>query len=151
MFGRQGNADRVNAKMFDDTGEYGAGSAIAQQPSADLSAEHLTIEDFVTVIGEIVNQLDLLNATVGLAGAVEIDLEFTMIADEVRILAREIRLAAVGVAAAVTASGTISGEVAAALTGIKNTVQHINELMANAAATDIATRHGSLSLSRLCN
>jgi methyl-accepting chemotaxis protein len=158
MFGWQGSADRKDAKTLGDRAEPAAERATAQASSADLGARLLTVADltlegFAAIIGDITGQIDLLNATIESAHAVEVEHEFAIIAGEVRTLAGEIRQAADAIAAAVTASGSISGEVAAALTGIKDAIQHINELMANAAAADMVARHASqpLSLHRLCN
>ena len=158
MFGWQGSPDRKNAKALDDMAEPAAERATAQVSSADLGARllavaDLTMESFGAIIADITSQIDLLNATIESTHAVEVQGEFAMIAGEVRILASEIRQAADAVAAAMTASGSISGEVAAALTGIKDAIQHINELMVSAAAADMVTRHAfqPLPLSRLCN
>jgi hypothetical protein len=117
---------------------------LTQTPSADLdacrsSAISLTIEDFAGLIGDVTGRLDLLDATIGSAGAANVEREFAIIAAEVRIFAAQVRKAADGMAAAVTASGRISGEVATALAGIKESIQHINDLIANAAAPDMTS------------
>ena len=158
MFGWQGNANRMNAKTLDDRAEPAAGSAMAQASSADpdagpLNVADLTMGGFAAVISDIIGQIDLLNATIESACAVEVEHEFATIAGEVRTLAGQVRQAADGIAAAVAASGSISGEVATALSGIKDAIQRINELMANAAAAEM-TSGGSVQavpLSRFCN
>jgi methyl-accepting chemotaxis protein len=158
MFGWQGSPDRKNSKTLDDRAEPVAERATAQVSSADLGARllavaDLTMEGFAAIIADITSQIDLLNATIESAHAVEVEHEFAMIAGEVRTLASDIRQAADAIAAAMTASGGVSCEVGAALTGIKDAIQHINELMANAAAADMVSRHAfqTLPLPRLCN
>jgi methyl-accepting chemotaxis protein len=157
MFGWRGNANRMNAKTLDDRAEP-AGSAMAQAPSADpdagpLSVVDLTMGGFATVIGDIIGQIDLLNTTIESACAAEVEHEFAMIAGEVRTLAGQVRQAADGIAAAVAASGSISSEVATALSGIKDAIQRINELMANAAAAERMNGRSlqALPRSRFCN
>ena len=81
MFGWQGNANRMNAKMLGDRAEPD-GSAMAQASSADPD---LTMGGFATVIGDIIGQIDLLNATIESACAVEVEHEFAMIAGEVSL------------------------------------------------------------------
>jgi methyl-accepting chemotaxis protein len=158
MFGWQGSPDRKNSKTLDDRAEPVAERATAQMSSAELGAHLLTVVDLTmeglpAIIGDITSQIDQLNATIESVHAVEVEHEFAMIAGEVRTLASDIRQAADAIAAAMTASGGISGEVGAALAGIKDAIQHINELMANAAAADMVTRHTfqTLPLPRLCN
>jgi methyl-accepting chemotaxis protein len=157
MFGRRGNANRMNAKTLDDRAEP-AGSAMAQAPSADpdagpLSVVGLTMGGFATVIGDIIGQIDLLNTTIESACAVEVEHEFAMIAGEVRTVAGQVRQAADGIAAAVGAPGSISSEVATALAGIKDAIQRINELMANAAPAEMMSGRSSQAVprSRFCN
>jgi methyl-accepting chemotaxis protein len=158
MFGWQGSPDRKNSKTLDDGAEPVAERATAQVSSANLGAHLLTVADltmegFAAIIGDITSQIDQLKATIESVHAVEVEGEFAMIAGEVRTLASDIRQAAEAIAAAMIASGRISGEVEPALTGIKDAIQHINELMANAAAADMVTRHAfqTLPLPRLCN
>jgi methyl-accepting chemotaxis protein len=142
MFGWQGNADRMKVKSLADRAEPAAGPATAEASSADLEARSsrvvdLTMERFAAVIDDITGQIGLLNATIESACAVEAEHEFAMIAGEVRTLAGQVRQAADSIALAVTASGSVSGEVANALAGIKDAIHRINELMASAAAADI--------------
>jgi methyl-accepting chemotaxis protein len=133
----------MNAKTLDARAELAGRPAMAQAPSTDLSAADLTIEDFAALIGDVTGQLDLLDATIESARAAKVEREFAMIAAEVRILTAQVRQAADGIAAAVTASGRISPEVATALAGIKEAIQHINDLIANAAAAEVTNRVSS--------
>jgi methyl-accepting chemotaxis protein len=133
----------MNAKTLDDRPEPVSRPAIAQ--SADLgtrqpSAGDLTIEDFAVLIGDVTGQLDLLDATIELAGAAKVERELAVIAPEVRILTAQVRQAADRIAAAVKTSGRISQEVATALAGIKEAVQHIAGLIANAATAEMVSR-----------
>lgn len=123
----------MNAKIRD--ARPAARRATAQ--SADLGARQscdLGIEDFAVLIGDVTGQLDLLDATIESAGAAKV--EFALIAPEVRILAAQVRQAADRIAAAVTASGRVSHEVATAIVGIKEAVQHIGGLIANATSAE---------------
>jgi hypothetical protein len=146
-------ADRMNAKTLDAPAELAGRPAMAQAPSTDLSAADLTIEDFAALISDVTGQFDLLNATIGSSGAVKAEREFATIVAEVRILTAQVRQAADGIATAVKASGRISGEVATALAGIKEAVQHISGLIVKAAEAEVTKRASSqvVPLSSLSN
>jgi methyl-accepting chemotaxis protein len=136
------NVDRANVDALRDMSEPAAGQAVMQTPSVDLQAPQLsaaaqTIEGFVSLIGDITGQIDLLNATIESACACEG--EFAVIAGEVRTLAAQVRQAADAIA--IAASNGISGEVSAALEGIKGAIHRINVLMAEATVAASLGRH----------
>jgi methyl-accepting chemotaxis protein len=147
MFGWLRNAVRANAKMLRDM-EPAAGQTIMQTPSTDLQVRQLSvaahrIEGFASLIGDITGQIDLLNATIESACACEG--EFAVVASEVRMLAADVRLAADAIATAVAASNGVSGEVAAALEGIRYTIRRINRLIADAIAAQSMNRQSKRS------
>jgi methyl-accepting chemotaxis protein len=133
MFGWQRNADRAYAITLLDREPVAA----QMTPAADIEIRQLsvaarTIEGFASLIGDITEQIDLLNATIESACACEG--EFAVVAGEVRTLAAQVRLAADAIATAVAGSDGISSEVAAALEGIRHAIHRINTLMADAIA-----------------
>ena len=128
----------MNAKTLDARAEPAGPPAMVETPPPDFgacrsSAADVTIDDFVALISDVTGQLDPAN----------VKCEFAMIAAEFGILAAQIRQAADGITAAVTASGRISREVATALAGIRAAIQHINAPMASLAAPEM-TSPGSL-------
>jgi methyl-accepting chemotaxis protein len=144
MFGWQRNFDRANIDALRDMSEPVAGQTVTQTPCVDLQARQLsakaqTVEGFASLIGDITGQIELLNATIESACACEG--EFAVIAGEVRTLAAQVRQAADTIALAVAASNGISGEVSAALVGIKGAIHRINVLMAEATAAESMSRH----------
>jgi methyl-accepting chemotaxis protein len=130
----------MKPKTFDAGAAPAKGAAVARASLEDFdpgpfSAADLTMGEFAGVIGDLTRQFDQLNVAVESARAHENAHDLAMIADEVRILAREIRRAADGIAsAAMDSAGFVSGNVVVALAGIKDAIQRISELMVNAAA-----------------
>jgi methyl-accepting chemotaxis protein len=131
MFGWQRNADRAYAITLGENEPMAAKMTLA----ADLEIQQLsvaaqTIEGFASLIGDITDQIDLLNATI--ESACTCEGEFGVVAGEVRTFAAQVRLAADAIATA--GSDGISSEVAAALEGIRHAIHRINMLMADAIA-----------------
>jgi len=154
MFGWQRNADRANDSdaLHPETGPAAAGPTITHPPSAEAQANDVqvrqfsaatqTTEGFASLIGDITGQIDLLNATI--ESVCDHEGEFAMIAGEVRTLAGQVRQAA----AAVAATNGISGEVSAALEGIRDAIHRISALMAAASAAELMSRHSPQSRQR---
>jgi methyl-accepting chemotaxis protein len=147
MFGWQRNADRAYAITLRESEPVAA----KMTPAADLEIRQLsvaaqTIEGFASLIGDITDQIDLLNATI--ESACTCEGEFAVVAGEVKTLAAGVRLAADAIATAVAGSDGISGEVAAALEGIRHAIHRINTLMADAIAAS-STDGDSMRLAQL--
>jgi methyl-accepting chemotaxis protein len=155
MFGWRSNADRANGDMLGTRAERTAGRAVMRTPAAgahprESNAAEQTSEGSVMLIGEIAVQIDLLNASIESGCAGNVGREFVMIAGEMRTLAGEVRQAAGAIAAAVTASGGVSRDVAAALEGIEDAVRRVAELMANAGGAALTSYHAVQPSERSC-
>jgi methyl-accepting chemotaxis protein len=151
MFGWQGKRDRAKVSAPHGVSEMTPRQTMTAMESCDvracqLSAAAETIEGFANLIGDITGQIDQLNATI--ESACTCDGEFSTIAGEVRILAVQVRQATDVIATAVATSNCISGDVAAALEGIKDAICRINALMAGAAEAELIGRQFQRSQQR---
>jgi methyl-accepting chemotaxis protein len=115
--------------------------AVSQVGSADAQAERLSaaakaMEGIVDLIGDITGQINLLalNATIESARAGQAGRGFAVVAGEVKSLAGQAKQATDRISAEISTLNGISGEVVAALGGIRSAIQHVSEFVANTAA-----------------
>jgi len=118
-----------------------AGRAVMQVESANEQADRLSaaaqaMEGIVGLIGDITGQINLLalNATIESARAGEAGRGFAVVAGEVKNLAGQAKQATDRITAEIATLNAVSGEVIAALGGIKDAIDHVNEFVANTAA-----------------
>ena len=118
-----------------------AGRAVMQVVSANEQADRLSaaaqaMEGIVGLIGDITGQINLLalNATIESARAGEAGRGFAVVAGEVKNLAGQAKQATDRITAEIATLNAVSGEVVAALGGIKDAIDHVNEFVANTAA-----------------
>ena len=118
-----------------------AGRAVMQVVSANEQADRLSaaaqaMEGIVGLIGDITGQINLLalNATIESARAGEAGRGFAVVAGEVKNLAGQAKQATDRITAEIATLNAVSGEVIAALGGIKDAIDHVNEFVANTAA-----------------
>ena len=118
-----------------------ASEAVSQVDTADVQAQRLTsaahsMEGIVDLIGNITGQINLLalNATIESARAGEAGRGFAVVASEVKSLATQAKQATDKISAEIAALNGISGDVVAALTTIKQAIEHVSEFVTSTAA-----------------
>jgi methyl-accepting chemotaxis protein len=118
-----------------------AGRAVTQVQSANEQADRLSaatkaMEGIVGLIGDITGQINLLalNATIESARAGEAGRGFAVVAGEVKNLAGQAKQATDRITAEIATLNAVSSEVVAALGGIKEAIDGVNEFVANTAA-----------------